>query len=125
MDHAYEGCHPPAQLSAMVAHSNPTPGNDPWYADSCANQHIKVNLENLSLQQPYMGSNNVAVGNGLDLTIHNTSSLQLHTPNSTLYLHNVLHCLKPFVNLLSIKRLCRDNACFFTLTDSHSFVKDS
>lgn len=116
MDHANQGRHPPAQLSAMVAHSNPAPINDPWYADSGANQHITSNLENLSLQQPYTGSDNVAVGNGSGLRIHNTGSLQLHTPNSTLHLHNVLHCPKAFVNLLSINKFCRDNSCFFILT---------
>jgi hypothetical protein len=56
MDHAFQGRHPPAQLSTMVATSNQTADNSPWYADRVANQHIHANLENLSLQQPYSGS---------------------------------------------------------------------
>jgi len=52
MDHAFQGHHPLAQLSAMVATSNQAAENGPWYADSVANQHITTNLENLSLQQP-------------------------------------------------------------------------
>jgi hypothetical protein len=50
MDHAFQGHHPPAQLSAMIATSNQAAENGPWYADSAANQHITANLENLSLQ---------------------------------------------------------------------------
>jgi hypothetical protein len=82
MDHAFQGRHPPAQLSAMVADSNSAPANDPWYADSAANQHITANLENLSLQQPYLGSEDVAVGNGTGLRIQHTSSMVFHTPSS-------------------------------------------
>lgn len=55
MDYAYQGRHPPAQLVAMVAHTNAERENETWFADSGANQHITRNLEQLSLSQPYTG----------------------------------------------------------------------
>lgn len=63
-----------------------------WFADSGANQHITTNLEQLTLQEPYTGSGNVAVGNGAGLQIQNTGSHSFHTSLSTLHLHRVLHC---------------------------------
>jgi hypothetical protein len=114
MDHAFQGRHPPAQLSAMVANSNQDADNGPWYADSATNQHITTNLENLSLQQPYSGSEDVAVGNGTGLSIQNTGSMSFHTPKSSFHLSNVLHCPQAYANLLSINQFCRDNNCFFS-----------
>jgi hypothetical protein len=125
MDHAFQGRHPPAQLAAMVAQSNPASSTNPWFVDSAANQHITSNLENLSLQQPYLGSDNVAVGNGTGLQIQNTGSMHFHTPQSTFQLSKVLHCPQAYANLLSINQFCHDNSCFFILTDSNYFVKDN
>jgi hypothetical protein len=125
MDHAFQGRHPPAQLSAMVATSNQAAENGPWYADSAANQHITANLENLSLQQPYSGSDDVAVGNGTGLSIQNTGSMSFHTPKSSFHLSKVLHCPQAYANLLSINQFCCDNDCFFLLNGSHYFVKDN
>jgi hypothetical protein len=125
MDHAFQGRHPHDQLSAMVADSNSAPANDPRYADSTANQHITANLENLSLQQPYLGSEDVAVGNGTGLRIRHTGSMVFHTPQSSFHLSKVLHCSQAYANLLSINQFCLDNNCFFILTGSQYFVKDN
>jgi hypothetical protein len=91
MDHVFQGHHPPAQLFAMVATSNQTADNSPWYADNATNQHITAILENLSLQQPYSGSDDVVVGNGTGLSIQNTGSMSFHTPKSSFHLSQVLH----------------------------------
>jgi len=125
MDHAFQGRHPSAQLSVMVATSNSETANDPWYADNATNQHITANLEQLSLQQPYLGSKDVAVGNGTGLRIQNTGSMVFHTPQSSFHLSKVLHCPQAYANLLSINQFCQDNACFFVLNGSHYFVKDN
>jgi hypothetical protein len=124
MDHSYQGRHPPAQLAAMIAQTS-SHEDDTWFADSGANHHITSNLEQLTLQQPYNGSDNVAVGNGAGLQIKNTGSLSFRTPHSTLYLNRVFHCPQAFANLLSVNQFCHDNNCFFILTSSHYFIKDS
>ncbi|RVW41864.1 Retrovirus-related Pol polyprotein from transposon RE1 [Vitis vinifera] len=123
-DYAYQGHHPPTQLAAMVAHSNVEQEEETWFADSGANQHITANLEHLTLQQPYTGQENVAVGNGQGLSIAHTGTTIFHTPEAKLNLKRVLHCPQASANLLSINQLCLDNNCLFILTGTHYFVKD-
>lgn len=89
----------------MVANLNQASNNGPWFADSVANQHIISNLENLSLLQPYLGSEDVAAGNGTCLSIQNTGSMSFHT-QSSFYLSKVLHCPQAYANLLSINQFC-------------------
>jgi len=125
MDHSYQGRHPPAQLSAMVAHLNNTHDDQQWFADSGANSHITNELENLSLQQqPFPGNETVAVSNGGGLAIENTGSAILHSPHSDFHLKNILHCPHAAAKLLSIQKFCQDNDCYFVLTSTHFFVKD-
>ncbi|XP_041009463.1 PLASMODESMATA CALLOSE-BINDING PROTEIN 1-like [Juglans microcarpa x Juglans regia] len=91
-----QGSLPPMQLAAMVAQTNIIPEDEPWYADSGSNNHITTSLNNISLQQPYAGNDNVIVGNGSDLTIAHTTSSLIQTPSSQLHLNNVLHCPSAF-----------------------------
>ena len=76
----------------MVAHSNAEQEEETWFADSGANQHITANLEHLTLQQPYTGQENVAVGNGQGLSIAHTGTTIFHTREAKLNLKRVLHC---------------------------------
>jgi hypothetical protein len=109
----------------MVAQTNASLDQEPWYANSGANNHITRALENLSLQAPYNGSDDVAVGNGSTLQIAHTSSTTITTPSSCLKLNNIFHCPSVAANLLSINRFARDNNCHFILTSIHFFVKDN
>jgi hypothetical protein len=122
MDYAYQGRHPPPQLAAMIAQNN-TLVEDEWYADSGANAHITADLEKLSLQQPFNGSDTVAVGNGSGLQIQHTGSTLLRTPQTKFLLTRVLHCPNVAANLLSINRFCLDNNCFFYLNRFSFFYK--
>jgi hypothetical protein len=49
MDFSYQGRHPPSQLVAMAAHTHNVNDNEPWFADSGANNHITTALDNLAL----------------------------------------------------------------------------
>jgi hypothetical protein len=124
MDHAYQGRHPPSQLAAMVA-QNTTFDDSKWFAYSGAIAHITNDLETLSIQQPFEGTETVAVNNGSNLTINNSGSTLVHTSHSPFKLNNVLHFPKASAQLLSIQPFCKDNDCFFILIDSHFFVKDN
>jgi hypothetical protein len=130
MDYAYQGRHPPPQLAAMVAQHNTALEDQQWFADSGANAHITNELENLAIQQPFQGPDSVVVGNGDGLVIENTGSstlLSTTSPYSTppFKLKDILHCPAASTNLFSIQKFCKDNACFFILTDSHFYVKDN
>jgi hypothetical protein len=125
MDYAYQGRHPPTELAAMVTQSNALCEEDDWLADSGANNHITANLENLSIQQPYNGGEAVTVGNGGGLSITHIGSTSFNTPKSTLHLKKILCCPNASANLLSIQKFCKDNNCFFKLTDTYFLVKDN
>jgi transposase InsO family protein len=125
MDFTFQGRHPPSQLAAMAAHTHVAIEEEqPWYLDSGANNHVTADIENLSLQQPYTGNDNVTVGNGNGLQISNTGSSFLITPHTKLSLNDILHCPNASSNLLSIQKFCKDNNCYFKLTSSHFVVKD-
>jgi len=108
----------------MVAHNSDQPEDSTWYADSGTNHHLTPALENLNIHEPYTGSDTIAVGNGLGLQITNTGSLTFNTPTAKLHMSRVFHCPQALANLLSINQFCKDNHCFFILTDSHYFIKD-
>ena len=66
MDYAYQGQLPPNKLAAMVA-SNQFPGEQNWYTDTGATDHITSDVGNLSLRSGYHGSDKVSVGNGASI----------------------------------------------------------
>jgi hypothetical protein len=128
MNYTYQGKHPPAQLAAMAAKTNAQADHsaeEPWYADSGANNHITASLDNLHIQEPYKGDEEVAVGNGSGLTIANTGSITLYNSKLPFHLKHILHCPTAAANLLSIQKFCVDNHCWFKLTANHYFVKDN
>jgi len=66
-------------------------------------------FENLMLQQPCQGIDNVTVGNGRGLQIANTScTVLLFTPKTKLLLQNIIQCPDTSSNLLTIQKICKD-----------------
>lgn len=124
MDYSFQGRHPPAQLAAMAAQTTAQPDDSPWFADNGANHHLTPALEKLQLTEPYTGSDSIAVGNGSGLQITHTGSASFHTPFAKLQLSQVFHCPNALANLLSINQFCKENNCFFILTDASYFIKD-
>jgi hypothetical protein len=82
-------------------------------------------LDNLTLQEPFQGDEEVAVGSGTSLSISNTGSSILYHSKISFKLNNILHCPTDVANLLSIEKFCVDNQCWFILTDSYFFVKEN
>jgi hypothetical protein len=133
MNYAYQGKTSPSQLAAMMARTSNEAidqhDEDTWYADSGANSHVTGALSNLTLQEPFKGDEEVAVGNGTGLPISHIGSSVLYNSKlpfkHSFQLQNILHCPSAAANLLSIHQFCVDNKCWFILTDSHFFVKDN
>lgn len=64
MSFAYQERHPPSQLVAMVTKTNSSfdhIDDQPRYADSWVNKHIRTNLDNITSQETYKGEEEVAV----------------------------------------------------------------
>jgi hypothetical protein len=128
MDYAYQGRHPPTHLATMVAHTNGDLETQDWLADSGANTHVTADQSNIFDAQPFAGANTVGVGNGVGLDIHSIGSSIVHsnaTHPTPLLLKDILHCPSASANLLSINKFCKDNHCWFALTDTHFIVNDN
>jgi hypothetical protein len=100
-----------AYFIAPSGNSNPN-----WYPDSGATHHLTFDLSNLNISsEDYTGSNQVHMGNGIDLSIHHIDDTLLSSPNASFLLHNMLHVPSIMKNLLFVHR--------FTLeTNTLSFI---
>jgi hypothetical protein len=125
MDYSFQGRHPPTHLAAMVAQNNAVVEDQQWVADSGANTHITNELDNLTLQQPFQSDETVTVGNDAGLAMENFGSSILISANSKFHLKDVLYRPQATANLLSIQKFCKDNDCYFKLTSTHFYVKDT
>jgi len=78
MNFAYQGRHSPSQLAAMTIRTHPSIAeqNDenPWFADSGASNHVTAALDNLKLEEPFKGDEEVDIGNDTVLPISNIGS---------------------------------------------------
>jgi hypothetical protein len=92
MDFSFQGCHPPINLTPMVADINAEFLNCQWLAHSGANAHVTNNVENLDSKCPFDGNETVGVGNGAGLSIKHTSSSIVHSYNNRFLLKNIIHC---------------------------------
>lgn len=92
------------KLSDQTHHS----GHE-WYPDSGASAQIINNSSQLHTSEPYLGNDQVIVGNGDFLPITHVGSVDLHTPQGTLLpLNDVLFCPEITKNLLSVSKLTSD-----------------
>ena len=125
-NYSYQGAHSPPSLTAFSAqaltHMTATEfgrnvqhfsAADTWVLDTGASHHMTPNLGNLNQHVQYNGVEKITIGNGEGLTVNHIGSATLSTPHHLLFLKNVLHVPTIIVNLLSVKKLCEDNHCWF------------
>lgn len=95
MDYSFQGKNPPEKLVVMATSYNPV-GEQTWFVDSGATNHITNDLRNLSIHLGYQGTDKVSIG------ILNSGSSVILTP-SCLNLIMFYMCLKyPLTFCLSI-----------------------
>ena len=85
----------------MVAHFNIAHDTYTWFADNGDNNHITCNLEQLTLSQPHIGHEHVAVDNGQGLNITHIGNVKFHTLTNKSHLDHVLRYLYAYINLIS------------------------
>lgn len=95
-----------------------------WILDSGITHHMTTNLNHLNHITPYHGDRTITIGNGTGLAVTHIGSTSIPTSNTSLVLRNVLCVPKITVNLLSVKKLCRDNGCWFIYDDLIFFIQD-
>jgi hypothetical protein len=127
-NYTYQGRHLSSQLAPMAAQVNEDFEAQDWLADSGVNTHITANTSNINNPQPFDGTEIVGVGNGAGLYVKGISSSLVHCKPSNSFnpyqflLKDILHCPNTSTNLLSIKKFCIDNNCWFAVTSSNFFV---
>ncbi|KAH7836375.1 hypothetical protein Vadar_000503 [Vaccinium darrowii] len=60
-----------------------------WLLDTGASHHVTANLNNLSIQQPYEGPDDIVIGDGTGLPITHIGTSTLTTPTNSFSLSNV------------------------------------
>ncbi|KAK1412849.1 hypothetical protein QVD17_34395 [Tagetes erecta] len=95
-----------------------------WLPDTGSNNHVAPDLSSFEYSEPYLGEDNLHVGNGKALPILHVGSTRFHSPSKTFSLKNVLHVPTIKRNLLSVQKFCHDNNVFFEFHSNFFSVKD-
>jgi hypothetical protein len=115
---------PSANVGAAYQPQNTGHNNNNWIMDTGASHHITQDLQQLTLAQPYPGSDQVLVGDGTGLNISHIGQTSISTPKKPLCLKNVLHVPNMQTNLLSVSKLCKTNQCSVEFFPHCFVVKD-
>lgn len=105
----------------MAASYNP---EQTWFADTRATNHITNDMNNLSIQSEYQGTDKVAISNGQGLQILISGSSMVRTPSTVFQLNNILHVPDIATNLLSVHQFSKDNNCVFVFYASGFRIQD-
>ncbi|KAI4353620.1 hypothetical protein L6164_002554 [Bauhinia variegata] len=117
--------HPPPQLQPRANIATATVFETPtWLLDTGASHHVTTDLNNLSIHNPYDGSDDIVMGDGSALPITHTGSTTLSTPSYDFSLHNVLFVPTMKKNLISISQFCKTNHTSIEFLPTSFHVKD-
>jgi hypothetical protein len=102
----------------------PSGGLDPnWYPDSGATHHLTPDLKNLNFRSTnYDGFDQVHMGNGKGLHIHNIGDTLLSSSTTSFLLHNMLHVPSITKNLLSVHKFTLDTNAYIEFHPWHFFL---
>lgn len=97
----------PSWPQAHYLNGEPGSSNNNWILDSGATHHITSDLQNLSMQSEYAGSEDVIVGNGNGISISHIGSSTVDSPSTSFTLDNILCAPLIKKNLISVSQFCR------------------
>ena len=86
---------------------------DSWFFDTRATHHLIHSAQTLSHVQPYSGADQVTIGDGQSLPIHNTCNKLFSFSSKVFCLNQVFHVPQLSTNLISVSKFCTDSAIFF------------
>ncbi|KAF5465900.1 hypothetical protein F2P56_015863 [Juglans regia] len=113
-DHSYQASPPPFFTANYTSLPSPPPTNNTWFPDTAATHHFTADPNNLTMDSmSYQGPDQVSIGDGSTLPIHNIGSSQMTTPTGNFSLNSILHVPSISRNLLSVRQFCHDNNVFF------------
>lgn len=104
---------------------NGTPSaNAGWYADSNCSDHTTKDEANLSEKDIIRKESGLIIANGSLISIDHTSNSSVSCQNRNLLLKCFLHAPTVNKNLLSIRKLCKDNWVKIEFDDNVVCIKD-
>lgn len=112
-----------ALQSAGVATTTPPSAAD-WFLDTGASAHMSSTPGILAHPRPLPFSSCITVGNGAKLPVTHTASTHIPTSSTDLHLHNVLVSPPLIKNLISVKKLTRDNNVSIEFDPTGFSIKD-
>ncbi|KAF5469302.1 hypothetical protein F2P56_013386, partial [Juglans regia] len=125
-DHSYQASPPPFFTANYTSLPSPPPSNTTWFPDTAATHHFTADPNNLTMDSmSYQGPDQVSIGDGSTLPIHNIGSSHMTTPTGNFSLNSILHVPSISRNLLSVRQFCHDNNVFFEFHSNFFLVKDS
>jgi hypothetical protein len=92
--------------------------------DTSANQHVTPDLTTLAASKPYLGNDNLHVGDSNGLPISHIGHIKIFTPHRSFTLSNVLHVPTITKCLLSVQNFYLDNNVYFEFHPFVFYVKD-
>jgi hypothetical protein len=107
---------------SLQQHQAPPPPASEWYLDTGASSHMSNNSGMLSDISPSLSR--IVVGNGSSMPVLHSGRLSIPTATHPLHLNDVLVSPSLIKNLLSVKRLCRDNSVTVEFDNLGFSVKD-
>jgi hypothetical protein len=99
-------------------------GDNNWYTDSSATDHITSNLEKLVVWDKYTDNDQIHTASGSSMNIVHIGKSTIHTPCCQLQLNKILHVPQASKNLISIHRLACGNNIFLEFYPHFFCIKD-
>ncbi|KAI4365563.1 hypothetical protein MLD38_021538 [Melastoma candidum] len=110
-----------AALNNLHTQGQPNGG---WVMDTGATSHMVSSDGTLRSSRPLTLPVSITIGNGSSIPVSRVGNTSLTTPSSSYALNDVLLVPSLIQNLISVRKLTRDNFCSVTF-DSHGFsIKD-
>ncbi|XP_021321821.1 uncharacterized protein LOC110437641 [Sorghum bicolor] len=117
----------PSALHAALQASSATqqsPGTSEWFFDTGATSHMSSSLGNVLPSSLHPSSSVITVGNGARMPATHRALSIIPTATSPLHLTDVLISPSLIKNLISVRRLTRDNAVSIKFDPSGFSIKD-
>ena len=95
-----------------------------WFLDTSTNHQVTPDLATLITLEPYLGNDNLHVGDGKGLPISHLGHTKIYTPHRSFTLSNVLHVPVITKPLLSVQKFYLDNNIYFEFHPRVFYVKD-
>lgn len=113
-----------AMLGISSSNSAGSSSGNPWFLDSGTAHHFTPDLSALDNLMPFLGDDQVMVGNGKSIDISHFGNFMINSPIKPIKLDRVFHTPAISKQLPSVSKLCHDSKAFVEFYPTFFLVKD-